>query len=291
MLKRKNIPKGINLLTLSTSIRWFGWGLGEAFIPIFLLLFSTNFLETGFLASVFNIVFFLSLPISAYLADNFKAKRMILAAMIIYIFIGLGYFLAGLAGLVIFIVISRGLNGVSYSLDQIGRESYFMRHSSKGETSRVFGRFDLITILWWIFAVLLGFAMVQFFNVKIHELLFFIAPTSLISFLVVLKLKEKNKKKKKVRFSVEKAYLKMFKEIKHFNKRLKLIAILAFVFGILNSIIYFFVPISAYLGGNGLIGAALLALVYSVPLMFGKNLGKIADRKKGKIYFFGIIPY
>jgi MFS family permease len=34
-----------------------------------------------------------------------------------------------------------------------------------------------------------------------------------------------------------------------------------------------------------LINAAILALVYSIPSLFGKFLGKIADKKRLKIYF------
>ncbi|MDP3966147.1 MAG: MFS transporter [archaeon] len=286
MLKRKEAGKGIKLLTLSTSIRWLGWGFGEAFIPIFILLFSSNFLETGILASSYYLLFFLFLPISAYLADNFKVKNMILASMIIYLFIGLGYFFAGVTGAVLFIVLSRSLNGVSFSLDQIGRESYFMRHSPKGKVSEAFGRFDFITNLWWILAVFVGLFLVEFVNIKIHELLFLIVPTSLISFFIILKLREKNKKKK-VKFSVKKAYLKFFKEIKNFNRGLRLIAFLTFVFLIFCSIIYLFFPISSYLEGNGIVSSAILALVYSIPFIWGARFGKIVDKKKDKVYLFG----
>ncbi|MEJ2267744.1 MAG: MFS transporter [Nanoarchaeota archaeon] len=139
MLKKEEVPKGIKKLTLSTSIRWFGWGLGEAFIPVFLLLFSVNFLEAGIFASIYHVLFFISIPLVGYLADNIKTKTMILAGLVIYVFIGMGYFLAGMTGAIIFIALSRGLNGISYSLDQIGRESYFMKNSSKKEISQIFG--------------------------------------------------------------------------------------------------------------------------------------------------------
>lgn len=280
--------KGIKLLTFATSIRWFGWGLGEAFIPIFMLLFSTNFFETGVLASSYYVLFFLFLPISAYLADNFKVKNMLLAAMIIYIFIGIGYFAAGITGAVVFVILSRSLNGISLSMDHVGREAYFMRHSPKGKVSQIFGRFDFITTVWWVLAVLIGLLLVEFADVKIHELLFIIAPTSLFAFLAILGLRE-NKKKKKVKFSISKAYLSMWKEVKSFDKNLKLIASLTFVFGFLSSIIYFFVPISAYLGGNGLVSAAVLAFIYSIPFFFSSKFGKIVDRKKGKVYTLGLI--
>ncbi len=288
ILKKGELPKGIRTLTLSTSIRWFGWGLGDAFIPIFLLLFSKNFLETGLLVSVYYIVFFMFLPVAGFLADSIKAKKMILAAMIVYVFIGLGYFIAGLTGAVAFVIIAMGLNGISYSLDEVGRESYFIRHSPKKKISSIFGHFDFITNVGWIVAVFIGFALVKYANFQIYELLFLIAPTSLISFFVVLRLREKNKKKKRIKFSVKKAYLKTFKEVKNFGTGLKVIAFLSFVFGILSSIIYYFVPISSYISGNGLVSAAFLALIYTLPYLLGNYLGKIADKRKEKTYFIGI---
>jgi MFS family permease len=287
ILEKKELPKGIRVLTWSTSIRWFGWGLGEAFIPIFLLLFSANLLETGILISIYYITFFLFLPVSGFLADNAKAKKMILASMLVYIFIGLGYFIAGVTGAVIFVIIVMGLNGISYSLDQVGRESYFIRHSPKKKVSSIFGHFDFITNFWWIVAVLVGFALVEYAKVQIYELLFFIAPTSLISFFVVLKLKEKGKKGAKSKISPAIAYTKIFSETKNFNNGLKIVAMISFVSGILSSVIYYFVPISYYISGSSLVSAASLALVYTIPYLLGNYLGKIADTKKEKTYLFG----
>jgi MFS family permease len=287
MIKRDEASKGIKLLTRSTSVRWFGWGLGEAFIPIFLLLFSTSFFETGLLASIYYLVFFLSIPIAGYLADNIKIKNMVLTGLILYIFIGLGYFLAGITSAAIFLILARGLNGVSYSLDQVGRESYFMRHTQKNKISRIFGHFDFIATFWWITAVLIGLALVKY--VPIHWLLFFIAPTSIVSFLMVLKLKEKSKKHKKTKFSLKNIYLKNLKEIKNLSKNLKLIMFFSFCIGVFASIIYFFVPISSYLGEGNLIKSVILVLAYSIPVLFGDYLGKIADKNKHKIYPFSFI--
>src|SRR3989339_548858 len=194
MSKKEEIPKGIRLLILATSIRWIGWGLGEAFIPLFLFIFSANFLETGLLTSVFNIVFFLSIPLAGYLADNIKIKYMIIAGLMIYVLIGLGYFLAGITGAIIFVIIARGLNGLAFSLDQVGRETYIIKNSPKNKISSIIG--------------------------------------------------------------------------------------------IISSSIYFFVPISYYIDGNSLVSSAMFALVYATPALFGKYLGKIADKKRERIYIF-----
>ncbi len=286
MLKKEKTQKGISLLTLSTSVRFFGWGLGEVFVPVFLLMFSTNFLETGLLASVYSVMFLVSIPIAGHLADNIKIKKMILVGMAMYAFIGLGYFLAGLTGAIIFIILARGLNGIAYSLDQVGREFYFIRHSHKNDISRTFGKFDVITIFWWMIAVIIGLLLVKFMSVPIYWLLFFVIPSSIVSFFIVLKLNEKEKKFRQ-KVTILKAYSSLFKDMRKFDIGLKILLLLTFVMGILSSIIYFFVPISAYINGGSLINSGILALVFTIPVLFGKFLGKIADKKRGRIYPVG----
>ncbi len=280
-------PKGVRLITLATSVRYFGWGLGEAFIPVFLLFFVDSFLKVGILASIYDVAFFLAIPLAGYLADNIKAKRMIMAGLIIYIFIGLGYFLAGLTSMLIFLILARALNGISYSLDQVARDTYIMKHVPKNKESRTFGNFDFITTFWWIVAVIIGIFFVKY--VPIHWLLFFITPTSIIAFFIILGIKEKKSKKKRTAFSIGEVYGKFFREIKNFNKGLRLLAIMNFVFGIIASIIYFFAPAISYLGGESIIQAVIIVFVYSLPGLFGKHLGKIADRKKEKIFIFGVL--
>ena len=275
----KVIDKGIRLFTLCTSVRWFGWGLGETFIPVFLLLFSGSFFETGLIASIYYAAFFLSVPIAGMLADRFRAKDIVLLGLVIYVFIGLSYFWAGVSGAIIFLIIARGLNGISYSLDQVGRESYFVRHSSSRDSSKIFGYFDRITNSWWIVSVLIGLVLIDY--VEIHWLLLAIAPTSIISFFIVLGMKEKPRKKSKLK----NPYSKMLGKIRNFNGRLRKLSIIVFFFGAMSTIVYYFAPAVAYANGASLTSSAVLILVYSIPALFGEILGKLADKIRYRGYY------
>ncbi|PIN74537.1 hypothetical protein COV18_06565 [Candidatus Woesearchaeota archaeon CG10_big_fil_rev_8_21_14_0_10_37_12] len=126
-----SIPKDIRLLSWATAIRWIGWGVFEAFIPVFLFAFANSYAETGLLSSIYNVVFLFMLPFVGLLADRVAAKSIILIGLIIYPFIGLSYFLAGATGIVLFVVIARALNGVSYAFYGIGSATYIMCHSPK----------------------------------------------------------------------------------------------------------------------------------------------------------------
>ena len=280
------VSRGVRLLTRATAVRWFGWGLGEAFLPVFFLLFMKSFLGVGLLASVYNVFFFFSIPFASFLADKIHARTMILAALILYIFIGLGYFTAGLFGMAIFLFIARAINGVSYSLDQVGRETYIIRHTPKKEESWIFGRFDLIANFWWMFAVVIGIFAVKY--VPINWLLLAIVPTSIIAFFMVLRMKGRRhiRKSKTSFFGV---YKKFFNEIKNFSKGLKLLAVMYFTFGVISSIVYFFTPTISYAHGGSLVKSVIIILAYNLPTMFGELLGKIADKKKEATYFAGVL--
>jgi MFS family permease len=274
------MDSGIKLLTASTAVRWFGWGLGETFIPVFLLLFSgTSFFVTGLLASVYYVVFFLFIPFAGTFADNYKAKYLILFGLFIFVFIGLGYFFAGVSQMIIFLIIARGLTGIADSLDQTGREAYFIRHSSKKKESEVFGYLDKIAIFWWVIAVLIGLFLINY--VEIHWLLLAIVPTSLISFFMMLGLKEKAIKKKKM----GNPYSKMFREIRGFNKNLRKLSVMVFFFGGMSATIYYFVPAVTYSRGGSLVGSAVLILVFFIPSLFGEAIGKFADKLRYKGYY------
>lgn len=282
----KDIPKGVRLITFGTALRWFGWGLGEAFIPVFFLLFAGNFLGVGLLASVYNVLFFLAIPFASFLADNVKAKRMIMASLIIYVFIGLGYWLAGLTSAIIFLILARALNGISYSLDIVGRETYIIRHTPKREESRVFGYFDLVANFWWILAVVIGIFLVKY--IPIHWLLFFIAPTSIITLFLMMRVKEKEPPIKKKYSSILNVYKRFFREVRNFSDGLRILAVIYFTFGVISSIIYFFTPTISYLEGGTLTKSVLIILAYALPTLLGEFLGKIADKRKEETYLLGI---
>ena len=283
------IPKGVRMLTISTAVRWFGWGLGEAFLPVFFLLFMKTFFGVGLVASAYNIVFFLAIPFASFLADNIMPKKMILAGLVIYVFIGLGYFAAGLFAAAAFLFIARALNGVSYSLDQVGRETYIIRHTPNREESRVFGRFDLIANFWWMFALAIGLVLVTYFSVPIHWLLLFIAPTSIISFFIVLKKVKGKKPPRSRKSSFLGVYKKFFNEIKRFSKGLRLLAMMYFAFGIIASIIYFFAPTISYSEGGSLVKSVIIILAFNLPTMLGEFLGRIADKRREATYFSGVL--
>src|ERR1700723_548483 len=128
MSKLPEIPYGVRVITIATAVRWFGWGLAESLIPVFIFSFAHTYATTGLIGSAYDFAFIIALPIVGVAADELPATSLVALSLAIYPLVGLAYLMAGVFGLVAFVVIARIVNGVTYALDCVGRETYIRRH-------------------------------------------------------------------------------------------------------------------------------------------------------------------
>lgn len=287
---KKELPKGIKLLAWATSIRWFGWGFFEALLPIFLFYFAHTYAETGILASTYDILFLLALPIVGILADSIASRTIIIIGLLTYPFISMSYFFAGITGLALLVVIAKGLNGIGYAFDGVGRNTYIRRHSPPSKVSSAFGYTNMVTHLGWLLAVFASLFIVKF--VKINWLFLAIIPTVLITLFMVRKLEidKKENLKDGFRKSFKKGfYLGMFKEIKDWDYGLKLMGLITFFIGFIAVFAELFIPIYSYTHGSNLQEVILITILLNTPMLFGTILGKMADKNRNKGIFVGLI--
>jgi MFS family permease len=288
-LKTGDIPYGVRMLTYAASVRWVGWGFAEALIPIFLFSFTDTYAAAGLLRSAFDIGFILMLPIAGMAADRFLSTSLILVGLVIYLFIGSAYFFAGVTGLVILVVIARFLNGISLSLDALGRETYVRRHTPREKIATVFGYFDTITSFWWIMAALAGAVLVKFFS--IHALLFLVTPTSLIAFFMIWRFRKNSGEEgpKAGERGLKSAYSEILRELGVWNWKLRSVAMFNFFIAFASAVVGFFLPIEAYVQGADLSRTILLGVVFVIPTLLGWTLGKYFDRKGSAVFLYGFI--
>ena len=181
------IPSGIKLITYATAVRWIGWGLFEPLVPVFIATLSGSMLIASLVKSSYDIVYIVSILIIGHFSKKVNPLVLILIGLILYIFIGVLYTVAAATGLLLYLLVARFLNGISYSLDTLGRDYYFKKHISDKDTKRsasIFGYFDTVSNFWWIIAALVGAVLITFLNIKV--LMFSIVPTSVISLLIVV---------------------------------------------------------------------------------------------------------
>ena len=281
------VPIGVNLISWATAIRWSGWGFVDALIPIFLFSFVGTYAKAGLLKSVFDIVFLLALPLVGYIANKVPNKYIILVGLLIYPFIGLSYFFAGALGMILFIIIARVLNGVSLALDSVGRITYIRKHTPREHIATAFGYFETLTGFWWILAVFASLILIRFF--AIHELFLAIIPTTLIAFLIILKIpkdKKDNNQNHWKKYLSLKSYGKLIKEIRLWSRNLKQLAVISFFSGFIFIFPIFFLPIYIYSQGGSLQQVILLVAISAIPRLFGSPLGILADKIGKKVIPF-----
>lgn len=289
-MSKRGLPFGIKLVSWATAIRWLGWGLFEALLPIFLFTFAKSYAETGIFSSIYDIVFLLSLPIAGLLADRVASRTIIIIGLIIYPFIGASYFLAGLTTFAFFIVIARFLNGFSYAFDAVGRDTYFRTHAPKSKVSTAFGYQNTITHFGWLIAVFASLFIVLY--VKIHWLFLAIIPTTIITLIMIkgLRVDKKGSLRDGLKKSIKTGfYSEMFREVKSWNLGLKLLGLISFFFGFIATFVELFIPIYAYTQGANLQQVILITILLNLPMLFGTILGKLADKNRKRCLFVSII--
>ncbi len=272
------LPYAVRLIAWIRALRWFGWGFGESLIPVFIFLFANTFAEAGLLRSVYEIVSLVALPIIGMWADKVSAKRLILLALLLYPLVGLNYLLAGVSGVAIFIVLARAINGVTWELENIGVETYYRRTATSHNISTSFGYIDTWSYFAWIVAALIGMVLVKF--VPVHYLLFAIVPTSILCYVIALHIpKDKiHAEPAEPKTSFIRSYASAVGEWRTWDRQLWLLSVLIFFCGIISALMWFFIPIDAYLEGTNLSLVVLLTIMGAVPSLFGYYLGRIADK-------------
>ena len=272
-----DLPKGAQIFAWSRTIRWIGWGFGEALLPIFIIGFSNTFAEAGLLSSSVDIASLISLPLIGAWADRVPAKYLVLVSLLLYPMVGLSYFLAGMFGLAIFIVVARVLNGFTWELENVGIQTYYRRAVSSVKIGESFGFIETWSHVSWIVAAAIGRGLAVF--VPIHWLLFLIAPFAILAYFVAVHAPKdpvrriRENAETKTRF-----YRKAFSEFRSWNSRLWLVGLLFAFTSVIGSLMYFFIPIDAYINGANLPMVSLIAILGAIPATFAYSLGKLADR-------------
>lgn len=273
------VSREVKLVSISTAVLWFGWGFGEALIPIFLYQFASSYAETGLLKSILDIVALLVTPIIGYYADKISIKKMMLVGTVLYFLIAINYYFAGALAMAIFVVIARALNGLAWPLTCVSRESYICKYTPHRYMARAFGFFDTLGVMTWIVAVCLSLFLVN--KLAIHQLLLLIAPAALISIIIAFFLPNdtKLKKIKPIRFNLR-PYQETIKEILRWPVKLRALILSSFLISFVSGAFFFFIPIEVWKEESSLQQVIILAIFYSLPEACGNLLGWVIDRVK-----------
>lgn len=273
------MPIGISLITWGTGVRWFGWGLFEAFLPIFIFRFSGSYTESGFVRSAFNAAFLLALPLAGVVANVIPAKKVVLGGLAIYPLIGVAYYVSGVTGAVFFVVIARLLNGFSYAFDVVGRLTYFRQHVIGSRLGMAIGSLETIANLLWIIAALIGLLLLRI--MPLHVMFLAIIPTTLLTMLMVAWVPNHEKVPSTIvwRSLVSwRTYTSFIQEVMLWRHELKHLALLSFFWSFMYSVIDFFLPVQLYEAGASPERIVFYTIIYTAPVLVAFALGWLADK-------------
>ena len=152
----------------------------------------------------------------------------------------------------------------------------YRRVIDRNKIATSFGYLDTWSNLAWISAALAGMLLVLF--MPIHYLLFGIAPFSIVAYFVALKApKDSIKGDSNASPPSTHSYGNTMSEWNKWTAQFWLLGALIFFSSIINSLMTFFIPITAYLAGANLPMVVLMAVLGATPALFGYKLGLTAD--------------
>lgn len=271
------MPQSVKLLAWSRAVRWVGWGFGESLIPIFILGFTHTFAEAGLMRAVVDIAALLALPVVGALADRMSARKLILIGLAVYPLVGLAYYFAGVFGMAIFIVIARALNGLTWEFEDMGINTYYNRVAPKDSLASAFGYIDTWANLGWIAAALVGILLLPF--VPIHTLLLMIAPFSIFALLMARRVPPDTPTGTVVQKpGLLGPYKDALRECRSWSRHLWLLCSLDTFQSIISVLMWFFIPLDAYIEGAKPALVVLMMVVATIPSLFGYVFGRFADK-------------
>lgn len=276
--KKEPLAIGLKLFAWARAIRWTGWGFGESLIPVFLFMFTATYLEVGIFRSIYEIAMIATLPVAGMWADRISARKVALFAFLLYPLVGLGYFFAGLFGLSICILFARALNGFLYAIEGVSINTYYRRTSHYSRIGESFGYIDTISNLAWIIAALIGAALVT--TIPIYFLLLFTVPFSIFAYFVAKRAPTDSPTKQEVANATNSfvhAYKGIIREWKQWSLESWVLSLLILFLGLIEVLMWFFVPIDAYTSGVKTSLVVLIMVVGALPALFNNVLGKATD--------------
>ena len=282
-----NLSQTSKDITTATSIRWFGWGFVELLIPLFIFSIAGNYGETGLLTAVFSAIFLLSLPIVGELADRTSLRVLFLVALVLYIVIGGSYFLAAVFGGILFLFIAKAINGVSWAIDSVTRETAFLRYEK--DTGRAFAFFESIASFWWLIAVLISIFIAPVVDIK--WLFLGIVLADIVALPFVMRLPHMREKVSTTFPSIVTIFKNTFNfsVFHHFNKvdrfPVIFVAILANLVFVLPTT---FLAIFSYVSSNDIRTAIVIGGLSAIPAMMSVFIGTSSDTRPRRSMVVGL---
>lgn len=284
----KKVDPIVKNITLGISTSWFGWGLVESLIPIFIFSIVGTYTETAIFSSIYTIVFLISVPFLGVYADHISLRKMLLWCLTLYILTGTSYFFSSFLGIIFFIVLAKIFVGLATAFGQTARETAFLRYQKL--TGKAFAFFETFSNIIWFLGVVISLIIAPILDINWFFILIIIFSLLGLPFLLRLpKMKfETNVPIPRAKNIIVNTF--RFSAFKYFHKKDRLLMILI---GVLPSFVLVlpttFLSISSYVSSNDIRFAILITAVSALPPIFSMFLARSSDIFPRRSVLFGFI--
>lgn len=279
----REVPASIKFACWNLAIFTFGWGLGtDTFLSIFMEDLLGSFFLIGLLtASLAAVKLVLNLPIGD-IDGRVDQRKFMIAGKLLYVAGSIFAFLAGYFSSAWFLIGFLFCFGIASPMVYTTYQCYIRERSSAKNSSKVFGLYNASMAVSYTGAALLSALIVPY--MELHWFYMFPIFLAIYSIRGDRKLirQHKNPILKEIKKSVfkENIYKKVWKDLKAYDYHLRFILIIHFLWGLLDYVSFFFIPLLALTNNLSLPQIAVLFALSRMPFMLCFFFAEIADRRE-----------
>ncbi len=288
------LPRGIRLIAYATGIRWIGWGMCEALIPVIAFSITGTYAGAGILAGISNTIFFVFFIPVGILFDRADIRKVLIAGLLLFMISSTGYFFAGMTRLAYFFVIAEIATAFAILIDVIGRSAYIRKTALFGGMSSAYGFSEAVNNLGTITGVTIGIFLSRF--VDPYFLFLEVPPTTLVTAWIFYALLPPHQQMVAPTVTTNIPILQRCRRylveaigaIKNWNIQTRALLLLLLLCSSLLSIGMFIFPIHFFAEGAGTDKVFLAFGLSALPFVFSTYLGSFADRWKHRALLVGL---
>lgn len=276
-----SITIGIKLVVFVIFLRSLGWGFVDPYWSVYLKQFSENYTMVGLLTSVMSFSALLAVIPLMRLTDKVKEGTIIQDGELLYFFVVIGYFVAGIFHSLPLLVLALFFNGIAQTFVVVGTEAYIRKHNGDGKAGP-FAYYVALDYMGWILGMLLASFLVPYYN--LNNMFFFVMPGIFMSLFILPRLRERGIRSIlngfRRYFHTKKDLISIFQDCRGLNSKMIFFFILAFFDGALRMFVFIFIPLFALSINLSFRSIALLMAVMYMPFIFSWFFSELTDRMR-----------
>lgn len=279
--------------------RWLGW---DTFFSLYIDDIVNNVFRISIISAILSLSkMFFSITVGEQ-NDNTDIRSVILFNKIIYVGVGILYFVAWLSGSLGVLIAAVLINGVASAWMTTSYQTFIRKNTKNWERGKAFALYYVAINMSLMIGALVAALFIK--HIDIHYTYLFIPLFAVLSLFIDKKLPKINKRQRRKTFWQEKFLSRYLKNIfsfrpikkvaltlKNYSSRMYYALWFEMIFGMLNYIGFIFVPIVSIANNLSLTQVAIVFAVMKFPYIIDLFVNNFAATKSKRIILFTILLF